>query len=88
MPLSERANIEDQSDIFAALGLRRQQAAETEVTNIAAKTPRMYRGHLIVDQDPMETRPKPVKPVEESSADTAPKKSKSKRIYRGQVIED
>lgn len=88
MPLSERANIEDQANIFAALGLRRQQIAETEVPDTVTKTPRMYRGHLIVDQNPLEIRPKPVKPAVESSAETAPKKSKSKRIYRGQVIED
>ena len=88
MPLSERANIEDQADIFAALGLRRQQTAAIGAPHIASKIPRMYRGHLIVEQYPEETRPKPVKPVIESSADTSPKKSKSKRIYRGQVIED
>lgn len=88
MPLSERASIEDQADIFAALGLRRQQVAETQKSDTATKTPRMYRGHLIVDQDPIKSTVKQFKPVVESSADAAPKKSKSKRIYRGQVIED
>lgn len=88
MPLSERANIEDQADIFAALGLRRQQVTETEVNQTPIKPQRMYRGHLIVEEARAINTPKSAKPVVESSTDTPPKKSKSKRIYRGQVIED
>jgi len=88
MPLSERANIEDQADIFAALGLRRQQVAEPELTQTAVKPQRMYRGHLIVEEERAINTPKSAKPVVESSPEVPPKKSKSKRIYRGQVIED
>jgi len=88
MPLSERANIEDQADIFAALGFRRQLTAKTELSQSSAKSPRMYRGHLVVEQEQMDLPTKPVKSVVESEQKTPPKKSKSKRIYRGQVIED
>ncbi len=88
MPLSERANIEDQADIFAALGLRRQAPTETKLSQTVAKPTRMYRGHLIVEQEPKDLSPKPAKSVVEPSQKIPSKKSKKKRIYRGQVIED
>lgn len=88
MPLSGRASIEDQADIFAALGLRRQARSENIVSASHSKTPRMYRGHLVVEKEQAGSSPNSVKtssqPVEKQSS----LKPKSKRIYRGQIIED
>lgn len=87
MPLSGRAKIEDQADIFAALGLRRQLGHETAAPTESSKTQRMYRGHVIMDEkvfSSMNPSKKTVEPTDKPPVS----KPKSKRIYRGQIIED
>ena len=88
MPLSGPDSIEEQADIFAALGLRRQARSENVVSSCHSKTPRMYRGHLVVEKQQVDSTPNrlksPSEPVEKQSSS----KPKSKRIYRGQIIED
>ena len=87
MPLSGRASIEDQADIFAALGLRRQARSEN-VVSASHKTPRMYRGHLVVEKEQADTRQNRLKSPSELVEKQPSAKPKSKRIYRGQIIED
>jgi hypothetical protein len=80
MPLSTRAVLEDDSTVFDKLGLRR-----TESQPVMTHSQRMYRGHAVTDNATMsESKPAPA-PVPDSTAETP---RKSKRIYRGQVIED
>ena len=87
MPLSGRASIEDQADIFAALGLRRQARSEN-VVSASHKTPRMYRGHLVVEKEQADTTQSRLKSLSEPVEKQPSAKPKSKRIYRGQIIED
>lgn len=77
MPLSSRATLDDHSNVFDKLGLRRSgRVAETH-----SHSTRMYRGHALPDTTPP--------PVTAANPETpADKPRKSKRIYRGQVIED
>ena len=88
MPLSGRASIEDQADIFAALGLRRQARSENVVSASHSKTPRMYRGHLVVEKEQPDTTQNRLKSPSEPVEKQPSAKPKSKRIYRGQIIED
>ena len=88
MPLSGRASIEDQADIFAALGLRRQARSENVVSASHSKTPRMYRGHLVVEKEQPDTTQNRLKSPSEPVDKQPSAKPKSKRIYRGQILED
>ncbi|AFJ01207.1 hypothetical protein Q7C_22 [Methylophaga frappieri] len=74
MPLSSRANIAAEQDIFSRLGIRRQpiDAPQPEMQQ------RVYRGQKFAVA--IDTKPQP-----DSSLKPA---TKSKRIYRGQVIQD
>ncbi|HCO01017.1 MULTISPECIES: hypothetical protein [unclassified Methylophaga] len=88
MPLSGRASIEDQADIFAALGLRRQARSENVDSSSHSKTPRMYRGHLVVEKGQTDSTSDRVKSPSQPVDKQPSAKPKSKRIYRGQIIED
>lgn len=88
-PLSSRARIDPAVDVFAKLGFRRiGEAIETPAVTPA--TQRMYRGHAIAVAEPEKpSRSVPVnKPIEPAQPAMGKKPKKSKRIYRGQVIED
>lgn len=82
MPLSSRAKLEDDSNIFDKLGLRRS-SKQPEIVH-HQHSQRVYRGHVIQDEDAPVAAPEPVKEAEPEPE----KPRKSKRIYRGQVIED
>ncbi|MCB2427842.1 DUF4388 domain-containing protein [Methylophaga pinxianii] len=88
MPLNQRASIEEQADVFAALGLRRQSENKAVVANTPAKTRRMYRGHLMIDDEHVSADLNSTHNSLQSVDKPPAAKSKSKRIYRGQVIED
>ncbi|MEX0614608.1 MAG: hypothetical protein WD177_01760, partial [Methylophaga sp.] len=77
MPLSSRAMLDDDSSVFDKLGLRR--GAMQPVASTSSQ--RMYRGHPV-----SVTAKAPATAV--NNASKADKPRKTKRIYRGQVIED
>lgn len=77
MPLSSKAALENDHSVFDKLGLRR--AAAVEMTTSSSQ--RMYRGHAVTEITAL--------PAEKPQQTATPDKPlKSKRIYRGQVIED
>jgi len=88
-PLTSRARIDPSVDVFAKLGFRRIGEA-VETPTATASTQRMYRGHAISVAEPaLPSRTAPVnKPIVEAEPVIEEKRKKSKRIYRGQVIED
>lgn len=85
-PLTSRARINTSVDVFARLGFRRIGNAIDTPDPSTASVQRMYRGHAISAAEPIiSSRTAPVikeEPVPEE------KPKKSKRTYRGQVIED
>lgn len=76
MPLSSKAALDNDNKVFDKLGLRR--ATTTEIT--ASTSQRIYRGHAVAESTSVSAKM--------AKAPTADKPRKSKRIYRGQVVED
>ncbi len=76
MPLSSKALLNDDSNVFDKLGLRRNAIQAIEHTS----SMRMYRGHPLAAPSHGS-----VSSINESVTE---KPRKAKRIYRGQVIED
>lgn len=85
-PLTSRARIDASVDVFARLGFRRIGKTIDPHNPTTASAQRVYRGHAILAAEPViSSRTAPAikeEPVREE------KPQKSKRIYRGQVIED
>ncbi len=76
MPLSSRTMLDDDSSMFDKLGLR--HGVMQPVTSTSSQ--RMYRGH------PVSVAAK-VQVTADNNKSKADKPSKTKRVYRGQVIE-
>lgn len=77
MPLSSKAALDNDHTVFDKLGLRRTAS----VAMPSSSSQRMYRGHAVSENTSMQAE----KPKQAATLD---KPRKSKRIYRGQVIED
>lgn len=88
-PLSSRARIDPSVDVFAKLGFRRIGEAVDTVA-VPPATQRMYRGHAIAVVEPEQPSRSALvnKPTEKAQPAMEKNSNKSKRIYRGQVIEN
>lgn len=85
-PWSSKARLDPQADVFAKMGFRRiGEAAESSLMP-STTSQRMYRGHLIDQPVPAQVTRQQQPTAAKTPAAEKPKKSK--RIYRGQVIED
>ncbi|EMR12335.1 hypothetical protein MPL1_10903 [Methylophaga lonarensis MPL] len=82
LPLTQRALVEPETDIFSSFGLRRRPGQHVP----EKQTERIYRGHKVTQE-----HSGPVSPGAETAqppAENIKPKTRAKRIYRGHVIED